>query len=286
MTLFSLSLVVTAAFLHAGWNLVAKRVAGGAAFAWLFSLFASLLLFPFALYTSRGGGCRFGTPLVLLAAASAAFEAGYYILLQKGYRAGDLSVVYPLARGTGPLLATLLAIALLGEEPTLLNQAGTGLVIAGILWIAGGASLFRDSRSRAAPLLGIATGACIAGYSLVDRMAVGLRSFPPVLFFFAIIAFQTVLLSPPALRDPEGILFQWEHNRRPAFFIALMSAAAYLAVLYALSFTPLSLVAPAREVSVVIGTYLGTSVLGEGDRKRRMTGSAIILAGIALLAAG
>ena len=99
MTLFSLFLVVTAAFLHAGWNLVAKRVAGGAAFAWLFSLFASLLLFPFALFASRGGACRFGTPLVLLAAASAAFEACYYILLQKGYRAGDLSIVYPLARG-------------------------------------------------------------------------------------------------------------------------------------------------------------------------------------------
>ena len=286
MTLFSLFLLVTAAFLHAGWNLVAKRVAGGAAFAWLFSLLASLLLFPFALRASWGSNCCFGKTLILLAVVSAAFEAGYYILLQKGYKAGDLSVVYPLARGTGPLLSTLLAMALLGEDPTLLNQAGTGLVIAGIFWIAGGVSLFRDSCSRAAPLLGIATGACIAGYSLVDRMAVGLKTLPPTLFYFAIVAFQTMLLSLPALRDPEGIFHQWWCNRRPALFIAFLSASAYLAVLYALSVTPLSLVAPAREISVVIGTYLGTTVLGEGDRKRRMTGSVIILAGIALLAVG
>jgi len=275
MTLFSLFLLVTAAFLHAGWNLVAKRAAGGAAFAWLFSLLASLLLFPFALRASWGSNCCFGKTLIFLAVVSAAFEAGYYILLQKGYKAGDLSVVYPLARGTGPLLSTLLAMALLGEDPTLLNQAGTGLVIAGIFWIAGGVSLFRDSCSRAAPLLGIATGACIAGYSLVDGAAV-----------FAIIAFQTMLLSLPALRDPEGIFHQWKRNRRSALFIAFLSTSAYLAVLYALSVTPLSLVAPAREISVVIGTCLGTTVLGEGDRKRRMTGSVIILAGIALLAIG
>ncbi len=275
MTLFSLFLLVTAAFLHAGWSLVAKRVAGGAAFAWLFSLLASLLLFPFALRASWGSNCCFGKILIFLAVVSAAFETGYYILLQKGYKAGDLSVVYPLARGTGPLLSTLLAMALLGEDPTLLNQAGTGLVIAGIFWIAGGISLFRDSRSRAAPLLGIATGACIAGYSLVDRAA-----------DFAIVAFQTMLLSLPALRDPEGIFHQWKRNRRSALFIAFLSASAYLAVLYALFVTPLSLVAPAREISVVIGTCLGTTVLGEGDRKRRMTGSVIILAGIALLAVG
>lgn len=286
MTLFSLFLLVTAAFLHAGWNLVAKRVAGGAAFTWLFSLFAFLLLFPFALHAAWRSNCCFGKTLIFLAVISAAFEAGYYILLQKGYKAGDLSVVYPLARGTGPLLSTLLAMALLGEDPTLLNQAGTGLVIAEIFWIAGGVSLFRDSRSRAAPLLGIATGACIAGYSLVDRMAVGLKTLPPTLFYFAIIAFQTMLLSLPALRDPEGIFHQWDRNRRPALFIAFLSTSAYLAVLYALSVTPLSLVAPAREISVVIGTCLGTTVLGEGDRKRRITGSVIILAGIALLAIG
>lgn len=283
MTLFSLFLLVTAAFLHAGWNLVAKRVAGGAAFTWLFSVFSALLLFPFALSAASGLRCFIGTALLPLAGASAVFEAGYFLLLQRGYREGDMSVVYPLARGTGPLLSTLMAITVLGESPTVLNLAGTGLVFAGILWIAGGIPFLKDSRSRTAPLLGIATGVCIASYSTVDRMAVGVKGFPPTLFFFAMIVIQVLFLTPLALRDREGISFQWKHNRRPAITIALFAASAYLAVLYALSITPLSLIAPAREVSIVIGTFLGTRVLGEGDRKRRMTGSMIILFGIALL---
>ncbi len=283
MTLFSLFLLVTAAFLHAGWNLVAKRVAGGAAFTWLFSIFSALLLLPFVLSAASKQDCFIGTAFFPLAAASAVFEAGYFLLLQKGYRAGDMSVVYPLARGTGPLLSALMAITFLGESPTALNLAGTGSVVAGILWIAGGIPFFKDSRSRAAPLLGIATGACIAAYSTVDRMAVGVRGFPPTLFFFSMIVFQVLILTPLALRDREGISFQWKHNRRPAITIALLATSAYLSVLYALAVTPLSLVAPAREISVVIGTYLGTTVLGEGDRKRRITGSVIILSGIALL---
>lgn len=286
MTLFSLFLLVTAAFLHAGWNLVAKRVAGGAAFTWLFSLFSALLLFPFALSASLWKGYFLGTELLILAAVSAVFETGYFLLLQRGYKTGDMSVVYPLARGTGPLVATLLAIVVLGERPTPLNLAGTGLVVTGILWIAGGYLRLKEFRSRTAPLLGIATGACIAGYSMVDRMAVGVRSFPPMLFFFAVIVIQILFLTPLALQESEGILSQWRRNRRPAFAIAFLAASAYLAVLYALPITPLSLIAPAREVSIVIGTFLGTRVLGEGDRKRRMTGSVIILAGIALLTTG
>ncbi len=282
MTLFSLFLLVTAAFLHAGWNLVAKRVAGGAAFTWLFSIFSALLLFPFVLSAASKQDCIIGTAFFPLAAASAVFEAGYFLLLQKGYRAGDMSVVYPLARGTGPLLSALMAITFLGESPTALNLAGTGSVVAGILWIAGGIPFFKDSRSRAAPLLGIATGACIAAYSTVDRMAVGVRGFPPRFFLFDD-SFPGPDPDTPGLRDREGISFQWKHNRRPAITIALLATSAYLSVLYALAVTPLSLVAPAREISVVIGTYLGTTVLGEGDRKRRITGSVIILSGIALL---
>ncbi|HOI82064.1 MAG TPA: EamA family transporter [Synergistales bacterium] len=286
MTLLSLSLLVIAAFLHAGWNLVAKRVAGGAAFTWLFSSFSVLLLFPFALSATSGKGCFLGTELLLFASGSAVFETGYFLFLQRGYKAGDMSVIYPLARGTGPLVATFLAIVVLGERPTPLNLAGTGLVVAGILWIAGFSPHLKDFRSRTAPLLGIATGVCIAGYSLVDRMAVGERGFPPTLFFFAVIVIQVMFLTPLALRESEGILLQWTYYRRPAFTIAFLATSAYLAVLYALSITPLSLIAPAREASIVIGTFLGATVLGEGYKKRRMTGSAIILAGIALLAAG
>jgi len=286
MTSFAMLLLVTAAFLHAGWNLVAKRVSGGAAFTWLFSVFGVILLAPFAFASVPDGICLIGTPLLTLAAASALFETGYFFFLQKGYRAGDMSIVYPVARGTGPLLATMLAVLVLGESPTLVNLAGTGLIVGGILWIAGGIPFIRDSKSRSAPLLGIATGACIAAYSTVDRVAVGLEKFPPTLFFWAVIVIQIFLLTPLALTDREGISFQWRQNRKPALVVAVLSVSAYLAVLYALSISPLSIIAPAREISVVIGAYLGTTVLGEGDKKRRMTGSFIILLGIAAISLG
>lgn len=286
MTSFAMLLLVTAAFLHAGWNLVAKRVSGGAAFTWLFSVFGVFLLAPFAFATAPEGICWLNTPLITLAAASALFETGYFLFLQKGYRAGDMSIVYPVARGTGPLLATALAVLVLKENPTILNLAGTGFVVGGILWIAGGIPFIRDSKSRAAPLLGIATGACIAAYSTVDRIAVGLEKLPPTLFFWAVIVIQILLLTPLALIDKEGISFQWKRNRTAALIVAVLSVSAYLAVLYALSISPLSIIAPAREISVVIGAYLGTTILGEGDRKRRMTGSFIILLGLAALALG
>lgn len=279
-------LLVTAAFLHAGWNLAAKRVAGGAAFTWLFSVFGVCLLAPFAFASAPDGVCWLNTPLITLAAASALFETGYFIFLLKGYRAGDMSVVYPVARGAGPLFATVLAILVLGESPTILNLAGTGLVVCGILWIAGGIPFISDSKSRAAPLLGIATGVCIAAYSTVDRIAVGLEKLPPVLFFWTVIAMQILMLTPLALADREGIAFQWKHNRKPALIVSILSVSAYLAVLYALSISPLSIIAPAREVSVVIGAYLGTTILGEGDRKRRMIGSLIILIGLAAISLG
>ena len=286
MTLFSLFLLVTAAFLHAGWNLVAKRVSGGAAFTWLFSVFGMFLLAPFAFASMPEGICWMNTPLITLAAASAICEAGYFIFLQKGYRAGDMSIVYPVARGTGPLLATVLAILVLKENPTILNLAGTGLVVCGILWIAGGIPFIRDSKSRTAPLLGIATGICIAAYSTIDRIAVGVKKLPPTLFFWVVIVILILLLTPMALIDREGISFQWKSNRKAALIVAVLSVSAYLAVLYALSISPLSIIAPAREVSVVIGAYLGTTVLGEGDKKRRMTGSFIILLGLTALTLG
>ncbi|MDO9509478.1 MAG: EamA family transporter, partial [Thermovirgaceae bacterium] len=162
---------------------MAKHVSGGAAFTWLFSVFGLFLLTPFAFATAPDGICWLNTPLLTLAAVSALFETGYFLFLQKGYRAGDMSIVYPVARGTGPLLATLLAVLVLGENPTLLNLSGTGLVVGGILWIAGGIPFIRDSKSRTAPLLGIATGVCIAAYSMVDRIAVGVEKLPPALFF-------------------------------------------------------------------------------------------------------
>src|SRR5947207_146331 len=131
-------LVVTAAFAHAGWNLCAKRVPdGGAVFVWLYGSVAAALCVPVAVFTVLVQQER-PTPVWPLAiGVSGLLHLAYFVLLQRGYAVGDLSVVYPLARGSGPLLAVLAAVVLLGERPGVLPLAGAGAVVAGILVIGG-----------------------------------------------------------------------------------------------------------------------------------------------------
>src|SRR5829696_8697482 len=116
MTLPILGLVLVAALAHAFWNLLAKGAQGGAGFVWLYTV-AAWVAFVFM-------------------AGSGALHSVYASLLQRGYRTGDLSLVYPLARGTGPLLSTIAAIAFLGERPGPVALAGAGLIVLAVLALA------------------------------------------------------------------------------------------------------------------------------------------------------
>ena len=112
MSLGVLGLVLLAAWAHAAWNLVAKGAQGGAAFVWLTTVASAVLYAPVLV-----GGIDLEPAAIALMAGSGALHAAYFVLLQRGYATGDLSLVYPLARGTGPLLSTVAAIAFLGEHP-------------------------------------------------------------------------------------------------------------------------------------------------------------------------
>jgi drug/metabolite transporter (DMT)-like permease len=286
MTFFALMLLLASAFLHAGWNLVAKRVAGGAAFTWLFSVMAVFLVAPVVVAGDLLQQIPWDGPLVAAVLGSGFVEVLYYLLLQKGYRFGDLSVVYPVARGTGPVLATSLALVLLGENPSPLNLFGTACVVTGIFIIAGGMQLFRRIRTDRGLSLGLATGACIAGYSTIDKFAVGVARVHPVVYFWLVLVVQVLFLTPWAFRERGGVGARLKVNGKSALAIALLSTASYVAVLYALRISPLSIIAPAREAGIVIGVFLGTTVLGEGGRSRRLIGSTVVLAGLGFLSLG
>src|SRR5215211_1624421 len=121
MTLFALALVLAAAIFHATWNLLAKRVGDGAAvFVWLFGLCSLVIYAPLAVVVVLVVEPHLGPMQCLFMFGSGVLHLGYFVLLQRGYAVGDLSLVYPLARGTGPLLATAAAIVLFGERPSLL----------------------------------------------------------------------------------------------------------------------------------------------------------------------
>ena len=142
MTALAFALVLTSATLHAVWNFLVKRSgASGPVFIWLFTLPSTLLLAPVAIWLVIAKHMTFTLEAVLFLLGSAVIHTIYFLLLSRGYRDGDLSVVYPIARGTGPLLAGMIAMVTLKERPTI-------GAIAGALCIAGGAMLLaRDQRA-------------------------------------------------------------------------------------------------------------------------------------------
>jgi uncharacterized membrane protein len=138
VTAFAFGLVLTAAFINATWNYLAKRAGeGGAAFVWLFAAISSVFYAPVALIVFFWQKPYIGSLQLVFMAGSALIHVLYFLIIQKGYRVGDLSLVYPLARGTGPTLSTLAAIRYLGERPSVLAILGAVLVAAGVFFCPG-----------------------------------------------------------------------------------------------------------------------------------------------------
>lgn len=240
LTGLALGLVLTAAVVHASWNFLAKRAAGGVAFLWLITFVSSVVYAPLAIIVIVRERPTLLAPEWLFIIGSAVLHAAYFLTLQRGYRSGDLSVVYPLARGTGPMFSAFVAIAVLGERPGPIALVGIALVGVGVFVLSDGLRVFRDSGGRAGALFGIGTGVIIASYTLWDSHAV------------------SVLLIPPS----------------------------YILVLTALVFTPVSYIAPAREISIVIGTAMGARLLSEPAGPRRIAAASVVVLGVVALALG
>lgn len=287
MTPFALALILVAAIAHATWNLLAKGARDSVAFSWLFAAGSAALYLPLAL-----GAIFWLRPEIdgrwpVLIGVSASLHLVYYLLLGQGYRAGDLSLVYPLARGTGPLLATIAAILIFGERPSILALGGAGLVVSGVLLMALPARLKLQEGAGRAAAYAVATGAVIAIYTLWDKR--GVSVVPPLLYTWGIDLTRASLLAPLALATSErrrAVAKEWRYNRRAVLVVAILGPAAYILVLTALATSTVSYVAPAREISIVAGALLGARLLREGDAGRRLLGAATIVAGVIALALG
>lgn len=293
MSATALALVLTAALLHASWNLVAKRACGGNHFVLLAALFVSLLWAPVAVWAGAMAAGQIGLRAWAVLAASALIHVLYFRTLLHGYSVADLTVVYPVARGSGPLLTSLGAVALLGERLSLVSAAGALAVVVGVFLIAGGTRLWRqvhDATQRAALRRGVAWGALtgffIAGYSIVDGYAVKVLLLSPILVDYVGNLLRVPVMLPFALRDRRGFLQALREQWKPALVVATLGPASYVMVLYALTMAPLSHVAPAREVSMLFAALMGGHLLAEGDRAPRVVGAVAIALGVAGLALG
>lgn len=293
MPLSALALVLLAGLLHAGWNIAAKKAHDDVRYAFFIALFTLLVWAPAGLYLAWRQLPAWSATAWACVAASGLIHVLYFIVLLRGYRRADLTVVYPLARGSGPLLSSLVAMACFGERLSLAGLAGLAAVVLGVLLIAGGPGIWRHTqgvaqreRVRAGMLYGLLTGLCIASYTLVDGYAVKTLLLSPVLLFYMSCSVQLVLMLPPLLRDRGRARAAWAQQWKSALWVGALSPVSYVLVLYALQLAPLSHVAPAREVSMLFAALLGGHLLGEGERLARLLGAACIALGVLALSLG
>jgi drug/metabolite transporter (DMT)-like permease len=279
-------LVLAGAFAHATWNFLAKRAAHNKHLIWFSSAMEALLFAPIATWILRSAWIILNWKSVLFLLATGILHLLYSESLLRGYRVGDLTAVYPLARGTGPLLSFLGAVLLLHEHPSMLAVSGALLISFGILLASGGLSAFRHRTSRAGLFWGIATGFTIAGYTLVDGYSVKTLLISPFSVEYAGNLFRGVVLSGEAWRRRTSLPAEYLQCWKEAFGIATLTPVAYVMVLFAMRLAPVSHVAPVREMSMMVGMYFGARLLSEGQVLRRLVGSAFIVLGVAALAFG
>ena len=291
MPLSALALVVAAALLHALWNIAAKRAGGNHHFAMSSGLMICVLWLPAGLWFGWEEVPRWTALQWGLVIASAFVHMLYYNTLLAGYRAADLTVVYPVARGLGPLLSALGAIVVLGEPGGWGTAAGVLAVCTGVFFIAGGPALLRQAhdpqrrqRVLAGLRWGLLTGALIACYTVIDGYAIKVALMGPVIFDYVCNVLRVPMMLPLLWRDVPGFRAAWRVQWRHALVVAAISPLAYIMVLYAMQQAPLSHVAPAREVSMLFAAALGGRLLGETDRGLRLLGAACIVTGVVLLA--
>lgn len=293
----SLALVLAAALLHALWNIAAKRArhgdAGGAGeqlgFQTACALAVVLLWAPAGLWVSVSELPRWGWQAWALVLLSAALHLAYFSALLSGYAKADLTVVYPVARGAGPLLAALAAVLFLSERPGPQGWAGIAAIVLGVLLIAGLLRRRTLTPAVAAGLRwGLLTGALIASYTVIDAWAIKRLGLNPLAFDYWCNALRLpmLLLLLAQAGAWASVRSQWQASPRAVLIIGTASPLAYILVLWALQTAPLSAVAPARECSMLFAALVGGQLLREGDRLPRLLGALCIALGVMAIAQG
>jgi len=286
MTGLAITLVLAAALIHASWNYLLKKSGGGIGFVWAFAVLSSLFYAPLAIGVVVVQHFQFSAEALGYLFASAVLHTGYYLLLDRGYRHGDLSVVYPLARATGPFLTVLVAVAALGERPSVIALCGAALVVGGAFFLAASPAKLREAGALRGVAFALLTGCMIASYTVVDKQAVSAMLIPPILQDWGANLGRVIVMAPLALKRREEVRAAWTRQRKAVVLVALLCPLSYILVLTAMVFTPVSYVAPAREISILFAALMGAHWLQEGDVPRRIAAAAAMALGVVALAVG
>ncbi|MBT8367603.1 MAG: DMT family transporter [Deltaproteobacteria bacterium] len=286
MSGLALGIVLLAALFHAGWNFLAKNSRKKIAFIWWFLLIATIGYLPMFMYfwpgldvTAVGWICIIATGIL---------HALYFWFMGGAYERGDLSLVYPLSRGSGPLLVPILAVIFLQEQISLTGAAGIVQVVLGIYIIHLKSftvdSFFEPLRAirGGASLWALCTGGTIAGYSLVDKVGVSLV-YPPA-YIYLMFVISLLLLSPYVLtRERAALKLEWQINRGPILIDGFLVLFTYMMILFAFRLSKVSYVVAAREVSIVFSALLGIFWLKEAHAPQKIAGSVLIALGVVFI---
>ncbi len=284
MPAIGLALLLAAAVLHASANALIKQARDKPAFTWWMLGVSSVLGLPVWLWIGPADPAGW-----LIVVISGLLEAIYFTALGRAYSHGDLSQVYPIARGSAPLFVVLWATVFLGERPSPGGLLGILSIVAG-LYLVNLPSLADWKR----PLLGfktpaarwaLLTGLLISIYSAVDK--VGVSYFDPLIYLYLILFVGWVALTPQWLIADRRAALAAEFDRRAGIVAsALLGVVAYALVLVALRLSPVSYVSSVREASVVIGVWIGVRFMAEQGGATRLIASALVALGIMLIATG
>ena len=288
MTWVALALVLASGFVHASWNYIFKKSGGGTGLVTAASALSLAVYAPIVAVATWFQGYHFAPVHLALMLGSGMIHTVYFLMLDRAYRSGgDLSIVYPLARATGPLLSVAVAILLLGERPGPSALGGAVLIGASAILLTGNPFAWHRSDARQAVGFALLTGCLISSYTIFDKSSVALFLIPPLLYDWGCNLFRVAVLLPwTHRRQPGAMARAWREQRTAVLVIALLSPLSYILVLTAMVFTPVSLVAPAREISILFAALMGAHLLREGHLVRRGIAAAGMVLGIAGLALG
>ncbi len=290
MLWFALILILTAAFLHAGWNVLAKISKDALALMWWASLVGAV---GYGAWLVGNSGIYLNSASWPPFLISAAAETGYFVTLVKGYQEGDLSLVYPISRGSAPIFAAIWSALILGERLPALGYLGIALIVGGICFVSiplgrslssfrsiGLHSIFR----KGAVTWALASAIFISIYSVSDKVVVA--STPPVVYIWWVIAGNAVLWFPIVWRrsPPRTSFVELRTNWVGIIATGIAMTAAYGAALAALALTSASYVVAGRGLSVVIGAIVGSLMLKESFGSGRIIGALLMVTGLVLIA--
>lgn len=288
MNAFVIALVLTSAVLHVLWNALAKPSRDTLSMAWLTTVIGTAALaVPFAISRLTDPG-PLEPQIWLWAAVSGFMQSWYVVMLFTAYKVADLSVVYPVSRGLGPLLVMAFAGALVGDTVTAGQIAAVCVVAVGTVAVG---LTSRSSLGRFSPagmLLALATAMGTAGYSLADRKAMSLSNHPHVLeYFFICYVFLSITLTSFALLRRPGrrsLFSEWRRSRRDVLLVALLTPASYLCIVAALGLGNVVLITAGRNVGILLSTLAGVVLFGERATPSRIAGVVTVFVGLGLLA--